>query len=274
MINLAPVLTSLGSGGGGSSLTAADVWNYANRTLTCPIIIPIPSIPFGIDLADTATVRLGIAITDGFGDLPSTAEITPGTVSIARKAMGGTSWTAVRTDVALSEQAGMAFLDETFSVGNGYDSGDHLKITFKGIKVTVGAKDYEICGADGLQFQTLINDNVASIVSVSLNTIKGAGWSSSTDTLEKIRDELSLMEGTGFATATHSQVSIVALINALNALLVAIEGSGFDGTTDSLSQIRELSDKIYSWARKTNGNMEHQLTRGMIADLRRGNKGP
>lgn len=106
---------------------------------------------------------------------------------------------------------------------------------------------------------------------------QGPGWLAGTDSLVKIRDELTSMEGAGFVSATHSLVQLVTLISAITTLVntlqthvTAIEGSGFSTSTDSLAQIRALSDRIFSWSRKTTGNLEHQITRGMIADLKRG----
>jgi len=78
-----------------------------------------PIIPSSIDLANTATVRLGLILLNALDDLPSTAEITPGTISIERKAYGGTSWSAVVTDAAMSEQAGMVYYDEVFDINSG-----------------------------------------------------------------------------------------------------------------------------------------------------------
>lgn len=115
-----------------------------------------PLIPSTIDLADTATVRIGIGLTNMLDDLPSTAEITPGTISIDRKATGGTAWTSVVSDAACSEAAGIVYYDEVFDSTTGYRPGDSIRVTFKGQKITVDANDHEITPADGWMFQTYI----------------------------------------------------------------------------------------------------------------------
>src|SRR5690606_13826344 len=102
-----------------------------------------------VDLADTATWRIGLMLTNGVDDLPSTAEITPGTISIDRKAMGATSWTNVVSDAAMSEAAGLIYYDEVFDSGTGYAAGDSLRITMKGQKITVASNDYEISDTTG-----------------------------------------------------------------------------------------------------------------------------
>lgn len=117
-------------------------------------------IPFSIDLANTATVRLGLMLTNAVDDLPSTAEITPGTISIERKAIGGTSWSAVVTDAACSEQAGLIYYDEVFDSGTGYAEGDSIRVTFKSQKITVSANDYEVTDANGVMFQTHIRETM------------------------------------------------------------------------------------------------------------------
>ena len=115
-----------------------------------------PIIPSSIDLANTATVRLGLILLNALDDLPSTAEITPGTISIERKAYGGTSWTAVVTDAAMSEQAGMVYYDEVFDTGTGYALNDSIRVTFKSVSITADANTYEVVGASGIMFQTSI----------------------------------------------------------------------------------------------------------------------
>jgi hypothetical protein len=115
-----------------------------------------PVIPSSIDLANTATVRLGMILLNALDDLPSTAEITPGTISIERKAYGGTSWSAVVTDAAMSEQAGMVYYDEVFDAGTGYALNDSLRITFKSVSITADANTFEVVGASGIMFQTSI----------------------------------------------------------------------------------------------------------------------
>lgn len=133
--------------GGGGSIT--DILNVR------------PLIPLSIDVADTATWRLGLMLHNALDDLPSTAEITPGTISIDRKAKGATSWTSIVSDAAYSEAAGLVYYDEVFDSGTGYAAGDSIRITFKGQKITVAANDYEISDATGRIFYTEIREAAA-----------------------------------------------------------------------------------------------------------------
>jgi len=119
-------------------------------------------IPYSIDLADTAVVRIGLGLTNMVDDLPTTAEITPGTITIDRKAVGGTSWTNIVNAAACSELAGLIYYDEVFDDGTGYAQGDSIRITFKSQKITVSANDYEITGTDGWIFQTHIRQPVTT----------------------------------------------------------------------------------------------------------------
>jgi hypothetical protein len=119
-----------------------------------------PLIPYEVDLANTALYRLGIMLVNSLDDLPSMAEISPGTISIDRKAIGGTSWSAVITDVACSEYAGMVFYDVPFNSGAGYAEGDSLRITFKSVKITVAANDYEVIDSNGRMFYTSIRQTM------------------------------------------------------------------------------------------------------------------
>lgn len=122
-----------------------------------------PLIPQTMDLADTATVRIGLGLTNMLDDLPSTAEISPGTIAIDRKAAGGASWTNIVNDAACSEAAGLVYYDEVFDSGTGYAEGDSIRITFKSQKITVAANDFEITGADGWIFHTYIRQDAALV---------------------------------------------------------------------------------------------------------------
>lgn len=119
-----------------------------------------PLVPNSIDLANTATVRIALGLTNMLDDLPSTVEITPGTISIDRKAIGGTSWSSILSDVACSEAAGLIYYDEVFDSGTGYVEGDTIRVTFKNQKITVAANDYEITGTDGWIFHTSIRETM------------------------------------------------------------------------------------------------------------------
>lgn len=133
------------TGGGGS---ISDILNIQ------------PLIPNDIDLANTAAFRIGLMLINSLDDLPTTAEITPGTISIDRKAIGGTSWTSVVTDAACSESAGLIYYDEVFDSGTGYAEGDSIRITLKSQKITVSANDYEITDATGRIFYTSIRQTM------------------------------------------------------------------------------------------------------------------
>ena len=148
--------------GGGGSIT--DILNIERI------------IPNSVDLANTATVRLGLGLTNMVDDLPTTVEITPGTIAIHRKARGGTTWTVIRNDVACSEVAGLIYYDETFNTGNGYAEGDSIRITFKNQKITVAANDYEITGADGWMFQTYIREPATDADSVVTALMADTGF--------------------------------------------------------------------------------------------------
>ena len=119
-----------------------------------------PLIPHGIDLANTATYRFGIMIINSLDDLPSGAEITPGTISLDRKAIGGTSWSSIVSDAAMSEIAGLVYYDEVLDAGAGYAEGDSIRVTMKSVKVTVAANDYEIIGSTGRMFYTSIRQTM------------------------------------------------------------------------------------------------------------------
>ncbi len=121
------------------------------------ILNVMPIIPI-IDLANTATVRIAFQLINSLDDLPATIEITPGTISIDRKAIGGTSWTNIVSDAAMSEAAGLVYYDEVFDAVSTYAAGDSIRITFKSQKLTVGANDYEITDATGVMYQTYIRE--------------------------------------------------------------------------------------------------------------------
>lgn len=131
------------TGGGG---TISDILNVQ------------PLIPNAVDLANTATVKISLGLTNMLDDLPSTAEIVPGTITIDRKAIGGTSWANIVSAAACSEAAGLIYYDEVFDSGTGYVAGDTIRVTFKNQRINVAANDYEITGADGWVFHTYIRE--------------------------------------------------------------------------------------------------------------------
>lgn len=198
------------SGGAGFDATSDSLESIRNRGDAAwitgggggitDILNIIPVIPISVDLANTATVRLALRLVNSLDDLPTTAEITPGTVSIERKVIGGTSWSAVVTDAACSEIDGQVYYDEVFDTGAGYAEGDSLRITFKTQKITVAANDYEIFGATGAMFQsevrqTMRGTNSAATAS-ALSTHDGK-----LDTAQTDLDTLTGADGVTLATA-------------------------------------------------------------------------
>lgn len=135
-------------------------------------------IPNNIDLANTVTIRLALGLTNMVDDLPTTGEITPGTISIDRKAIGGTSWSNIENNAACSEAAGIIYFDEVFDVGAGYAEGDSIRITFKNQKITVAANDYEITDGTGWVFQTSIRQTMRGTDSAALaaTALTDATW--------------------------------------------------------------------------------------------------
>jgi hypothetical protein len=127
-------------------------------------------VPNSIDLADTATVRVALGLTNMVDDLPSTTEITPGTITIDRKAIGATSWTTVVDASACSELTGLIYYDEVFDTSSGYAAGDSIRITFKSQKITVDANDFEITGTDGWVFQTHIREAMVGTSNAATKT--------------------------------------------------------------------------------------------------------
>lgn len=128
-------------------------------------------IPNSIDLANTATWRLGLMLINSLDDLPSTGEITPGTISIDRKAAAETSWSNVVNDAACSEAAGLVYYDEVFDAGSGYVVGDSIRVTFKAQKIIVAANDYEISDATGRVFYTQIRESMRGTDSAALASV-------------------------------------------------------------------------------------------------------
>jgi hypothetical protein len=206
------------------------------------IINVVPSIPTNIDIANTKTIRLALYIINSLDDLPSTAEITPGTVTIERSADGGTSWSAIVNAAACSEQAGQIYYDEVFDAGSGYASGDMIRITFKNQKITVSANDYEITGAgNGWIFHTRIDGGVAGD---SAAAVANAVWD------ELIADHVAAgsfgvknQKVVPSETLNDYKASVAAL--ALEATLTAMKGATYVEATDSLEAIRNRGD--ISW---------------------------
>jgi len=108
----------------------------------------MPSVPVEISLSDQAIV-CGLGLRTSRGDLPTTAEITPGTITISRKQPNDAAWTTIVNGDACSEATGKVFYVETFNAGAGYEEGDLLMIQFNNVYVSMEGRDYQIAGASG-----------------------------------------------------------------------------------------------------------------------------
>lgn len=207
-------------------------------------------VPQALDLANTKVYRLAIALTNQLDDLPTTGEISPGTISIDRAAQGGTTWSSVVTDAAMSESAGLIYYDEVFDAGTGYESGDMIRITFKGQKITVSANDYEITdGTNGIIAYTgIVADtpdvNVARIAGVSTNVaalnsflalLNGSGQlqagtiASNTLQADKFAD--------GFLTSTKVSTGTVTAIQ--NGLATGTEAAAIQTVVDAIKVVTD-----------------------------------
>lgn len=118
------------------------------------------TIPFRCDLANTKGYRFGIQVWNMLDDLPTTTEITPGTISIDRCAIGGTTWSAVITDQACSEVDGLIYYDEVVNASAGYAEGDNLRITFKSQSLSIGGNTVNLTPASGLRDYTYVVDSI------------------------------------------------------------------------------------------------------------------
>jgi hypothetical protein len=174
-------------------------WTTGGGGSISDIINIQPIIPNDIDLANTATYRVGIMLINSLDDLPSTAEITPGTISIDRKAIGGTSWSSIVSDASMSEIAGLVYYDEVFDSGTNYAEGDSIRVTMKSVKVTVAANDYEIIGATGRMFYTSVRQTMrgtdSAATASALSTHDGK-----LDTAQADLDTITGADGTTLAT--------------------------------------------------------------------------
>ncbi len=177
-----------------------------------------PLIPESIDLANTAIFRLGLMLINSIDDLPATAEITPGTISIDRKAIGGTSWSAIVTDAACSELAGLIFFDEVFDSGTGYVEGDSIRITFKSQKVVVAANDYDISDSNGRIFYTDIRQTMRGTNSASTHSAADV-WASGTRTLSAFGFSVDISTA-GVQAIWDALTSALSVASSIGKLLV------------------------------------------------------
>jgi len=200
-----------------------DAGGWSGAGGVSDILGVIPMIPQdNIDLADTAQWRLGLMLTNMVDDLPNAStEITPGDISISRKAIGGTSWTSVRSAVPCSEIDGLIYYDETFSAGNGYAEGDSIRITFANQKITVSANDYEITGATGRMFYTSIRQTMRGTDSAFLAASAPTNFSDLAITASTGRVDIN-------ANNDKTGYSISGTITTLDGL------NNFDPTSDTV----------------------------------------
>jgi len=245
-------------------------------------------IPGSLDLANTATVRIGLGLTNMLDNLPSTAEITPGTITIDRKAIGGTSWSNIVNAAACSEVVGLIYYDEVFDSGTGYVAGDSIRITFKSQKITVAANDYEIIGTDGWIFQTHIREAMRGTNSAALATgvelsaqgkldvnaecdtaftdydsptktemdnafteIKGATWAVGTDTLEHIRNKETDIETDTQAIETDTQDIQSRIPAALSSGNIKADVLAISTSTDAADKLEASAETIVTGAAQT-----------------------
>ena len=109
--------------------------------------------------------RVGVKINDMLGDLPTTAEITPGTVSIARKVPGTSTYIGIATDSAMSEAAGQVYLQRAYDPAvDGFASGDTIRFHFKSISVTIGSTTYEFADSTGTYYYKSIPEAGAMLL--------------------------------------------------------------------------------------------------------------
>lgn len=216
-----------------------------------------PVIPISIDLANTATVRLGLMLVNALDDLPSTAEITPGTIDIARKAIGGTSWSAVVTGAAMSEQAGMVYYDEVFDGATGYAEGDSIRITFKGVSITADANTHEVCDANGVMFQTVIRETMRGTDSAALASVCTEGRLAELDAANLPSDVDDILADTNelqgdWANGGRLDLLIDDILNRIPAALVSgrmsSDAVAISGSTDAADKLEASAETIETGA--------------------------
>lgn len=195
-------------------------------------IVCFPLIPNVIDLANTAPYRIGIRVINTLDDLPSTAEITPGTISIDRKAQGGTSWSSVVSDAACSELAGYIYYDEVFDSGTGYAAGDQLRIIFKSQSVTADSNTYELTGSNGAYFFTSIREDTSTVANAACDTALS---------------DIGLDHLLG-AAVTGTDITDDSIIAKLVSKEATADWDDFDNTSDSLQAVRDRGDSAWTTA--------------------------
>ena len=269
---------------GFSTHAAADIWSVGTRQLSGTIsdfdeldialdsahgagswltggggaganILVIPSIPKNIDVS-VKDVRIALYVTDQNDDLPTTGEITEGTIKIERSADGGASWSTIRNDVACSKHAGAIYYDENFSSGGGYSSADMIKITFKSQKVTISANDHEIADAtDGIVFITRMDSGLSG-GGPSAGDIADAVWDEpiadhtnsaqfgGKNQLVVPSETLADYKATGFSTHAAADIWSVGARTITGGTITTVDdktGYSISGTLNTLDDLENLS---------------------------------
>lgn len=193
---------------------------------------PILAVPPVIDLANTASVRIGIILTNTLDDLPTTAEITPGTITIARKAQGGTTWSNVVAAAAMSEQDGFVYYDEVFDTGTGYAVGDMIRIQFESVSITADSNTYNITGATGVYVYSYIIEPMRGTDSAALASV-------CTEARLAELDAANLP-----ATTDNIETDTQDIQSRLPAALV---GGRIDANTGAISGDATAADRLEAW---------------------------
>jgi hypothetical protein len=193
------------------------------------IVIGTPFTPYSIDLANTAYVFFGIALSTNRGALPTTAEIIPGTFSLARKAKGETIWTTIRNRVALEKYTGIVRWGEEFNAANGYAEGDSIRIIFYNVAVVLNGVTHEITSSTGSLYFTHIRETGVKEMYAKLPNEYIMGSSVQTSMDNEIN---ALITSTGhISTIVDALTSSVSAIPT-NPMLDSEDGSSFTDIPD------------------------------------------
>ncbi len=89
------------------------------------------------------TISFQLYLFDQNGDLPTTAEITPGTHDLDRQPAAGGGFVAVETGVANSETDGVVLFSAAITTANGWAEGDIVRWEFTDVSVTIDGSTTE-----------------------------------------------------------------------------------------------------------------------------------
>ncbi len=121
-----------------------------------------PLIPESIGLGDP--IAIGIAASNAQGDLPTVAEILPGTIRIQKRSLGDSGLTEILATTALPDIVdGMMTFTETFSTAAGYKEGDEIFITLAGQTVSVSGTDHKLTSVSGNVYETYVRNTIPQI---------------------------------------------------------------------------------------------------------------